>query len=58
MGNFNSQESLQLAPYVGQRNTEAEKSLRLKRWKARAWMRENNILTVDRRTEWKPAPVT
>ena len=55
MGNIHSQESLQLAPFVGQRNKEAEKSLRLKRWKARAWMKENGILTVDRRTEWKPA---
>ena len=58
MGINISQESLQLSPFVGRRDKEAEKSLRLKRWKARAWMRENNILTVDRRTEWKPAPVT
>ena len=53
MGIYLSQESIQLAPFIGKRDKEAEKKLRYKRWKARAWMRENNILTVDRRTEWK-----
>lgn len=57
MGTDPSSQSISLAPLCGRRDKEAEKSLRLKRWQARRWMRENNIIEIQRRTEWVPAPV-
>ena len=36
----------ELAPYVGTRNRAAEADLRLKRLRARAWMREQGIAQI------------
>lgn len=55
MGTDAIAQSLFLAPYVGKKDKDAEKILRLKRWQARRWMRENEIIEICHRRDWKPA---
>jgi hypothetical protein len=43
LGQFRGYE---LPPYVGERNRKAEADLRLKRLRARAWMREKGIQQI------------
>ena len=40
--------SAKLAPYIGKRDREALRYLRLQRWRARAWMRQKGIRDLGR----------
>jgi hypothetical protein len=42
-------DSIELPPYVGVKDREALAKLRLKRWKARAWMRSHGIRELGSR---------